>query len=67
MYKRQSQPRVPGLAREQAGIEVKNTNSTEQEIALPDGTKVLLTQNSSLVYQKNFDQTHREVLSLIHI
>lgn len=55
------QSRIAGLAKEQAGIEVKNTNSTEQEIALPDGTKVLLTQNSSLVYQKTFDQTRREV------
>lgn len=52
---------VATLVREQTGIEVKNTNPTEQEVTLPDGTTVLLTQHSSLVYEKTFNQTKREV------
>jgi transmembrane sensor len=52
---------VETLVREQTGIEVKNTNPTEQEVTLPDGTTVLLTQNSSLMYQKDFNQARREV------
>ncbi|GAB2781380.1 hypothetical protein GCM10027275_26310 [Rhabdobacter roseus] len=52
---------VATLVREHAGIEVKNTNATEQEVALPDGTTVLLAQNSSLVYGKTFNQARREV------
>ncbi|TDB62330.1 FecR family protein [Arundinibacter roseus] len=45
----------------QSGIEVKNTLQTEQEVVLPDGTKVTLSQNSQLVYNKAFNQTRREV------
>ncbi|GHB52500.1 FecR family protein [Persicitalea jodogahamensis] len=52
---------VASLVRPQTGIEVKNTNSTEQEVTLPDGTKVLLANNGSLVYEKTFDQARREV------
>ena len=52
---------VATLVREQTGIEVKNTNPTEHEVTLPDGTTVLLTQNSSLMYQKDFNQARREV------
>lgn len=52
---------VAALLHEQAGIEVKNTNPTEQVITLPDGTKVQLAQNSGLVYQKDFDQVRREI------
>jgi transmembrane sensor len=52
---------VASLINPQTGIEVKNTNPTEQEITLPDGTKVLLAQNSSLVYEKTFNQIRREV------
>lgn len=52
---------VATLVREQTGIEVKNTNASEQEVTLPDGTTVLLTQHSSLVYEKTFNQAKREV------
>jgi ferric-dicitrate binding protein FerR (iron transport regulator) len=45
----------------QSGIEVKNTLQAEQEVVLPDGTKVTLSQNSQLVYNKSFNQTRREV------
>ncbi|MPR35984.1 FecR family protein [Salmonirosea aquatica] len=55
------EPRVATLVREQTGIEVKNTNPSEQEVTLPDGTTVLLAQNSSLVYEKTFNQARREV------
>jgi transmembrane sensor len=56
-----SESLVAVLVREQTGIEVKNTNPTEQEVTLPDGTTVLLTQNSSLIYQKDFNLARREV------
>lgn len=46
---------------EQLGIEVKNTTPLEQEVHLEDGTVVMLKQNSSIVYGKNFNQTKREV------
>lgn len=49
------------LIREQTGIVVKNTNPSEQEVTLPDGTKVQLAQNSSLVYEKTFNASRREV------
>ncbi|GAB3166551.1 FecR family protein [Telluribacter humicola] len=45
----------------QQGIEVKNTLASEQEVGLPDGTVVVLSQNSSLVYDKSFNQAKREV------
>jgi ferric-dicitrate binding protein FerR (iron transport regulator) len=57
----ESESLVATLVREQTGIEVKNTNSTEQEVTLPDGTTVLLTHHSSLVYEKTFNQARREV------
>ena len=47
--------------REQVGIEVKNTAQLEQEVKLEDGTVVLLKQNSSIVYDKTFNQAKREV------
>lgn len=47
--------------REQVGIEVKNTAQLEQEVKLEDGTVVLLKQNSSIVYDKTFNQVKREV------
>jgi transmembrane sensor len=47
--------------REQVGIEVKNTTPLEQEVKLEDGTVVLLKQNSSIVYDKTFNQAKREV------
>ncbi len=43
------------------GIELKNTTATDLEVALPDGTTVLLSQNSSLVYDKDFNRIRREV------
>jgi ferric-dicitrate binding protein FerR (iron transport regulator) len=48
-------------AREQVGIEVKNTTQLEQKVKLEDGTVVLLKQNSSIVYDKTFNQAKREV------
>lgn len=47
--------------REQVGIEVKNTTQSEQEVRLEDGTVVMLKQNSSIVYDKTFNQAKREV------
>ncbi|MFN8345250.1 MAG: FecR family protein [Spirosomataceae bacterium] len=47
--------------REQVGIEVKNTTPLEQEVKLEDGTVIVLKQNSSIVYDKTFNQTKREV------
>lgn len=52
---------IVALVHKQKGIEVINTNPSEQEAKLPDGTRVLLGQNSSLVYEKTFDQDRREV------
>lgn len=52
---------VATLVREQTGIEMKNTNQSEQEVTLPDGTTVLLAQNSSIVYEKTFNQARREI------
>lgn len=52
---------VATLVKGQMGIEVRNTNASEQEVALPDGTTVLLAQNSSLVYEKAFNASRREV------
>lgn len=45
----------------QVGIEVKNTTQLEQKVKLEDGTVVLLKQNSSIVYDKTFNQAKREV------
>lgn len=47
--------------REQVGIEVKNTTQLEQEVKLEDGTVIVLKQNSSIVYDKTFNQAKREV------
>ena len=46
---------------ENKGIEVKNTTTHEQEVRLEDGTIVRLKQNSSIVYDKTFNQTKRTV------
>jgi len=46
---------------EQTGIEVRNTTNSEQEVRLEDGTIVRLKQNSSIVYDKNFNQAKRIV------
>lgn len=46
---------------EQKGIEVKNTTAFEQEVRLEDGTLVRLKQNSSIVYDKSFNQAKRIV------
>jgi ferric-dicitrate binding protein FerR (iron transport regulator) len=48
-------------SREQVGIEVKNTTPLEQEVKLEDGTVIVLKQNSSIVYDKTFNQAKREV------
>jgi len=52
---------VATLVREQTGIEVKNTNASEQEVTLPDGTRILLSQNSRLIYDKDFNKARREI------
>lgn len=49
------------IAIEQVGIEIKNTTQIEQETKLEDGTVVLLKQNSSIIYDKTFNQAKREV------
>ncbi|WP_428659721.1 FecR family protein [Runella sp.] len=54
-------PAVPVVAQEQVGIEVKNTTKLEQKVKLEDGTVILLKQNSSIVYDKTFNQAKREV------
>ncbi|MEZ4905268.1 MAG: FecR family protein [Spirosomataceae bacterium] len=46
---------------EEVEIEVKNKTLSQQEVNLEDGTVVLLKQNSSLVYNKTFNQLKREV------
>lgn len=46
---------------EQVGIEIKNTTQVEQETRLEDGTVVLLKKNSSIIYDKAYNQTKREV------
>lgn len=57
----QPESTVATIVKEQKGIEVKNTLASEQEVVLPDGSVVVLSQNSSLVYDRSFDQTRREV------
>jgi hypothetical protein len=46
---------------EKVGIELKNTTRSEQEVKLDDGTIILLKQNSSIVYDKSFNQINRTV------
>lgn len=46
---------------EQVGIEMSNTTSAEQKVTLEDGTTVLLKQHSSILYDKDFNKTRREV------
>ena len=46
---------------EKVGIELKNTTQSEQEVKLNDGTIILLKQNSSIVYDKSFNQINRTV------
>lgn len=43
------------------GIEIKNTTQAEQAVRLKDGTIVWLKAGSSVVYDKNFNQTRRTV------
>lgn len=54
-------PIVAVEVQDKVGIEVKNTTRLEQEISLKDGTIVLLKQNSSIVYDKSFNEAKREV------
>ncbi|AEI51227.1 FecR family protein [Runella slithyformis] len=46
---------------EQVGIEMKNTTMIEQKVRLEDGTEIMLKQNSSIIYDKNYNKTKREV------
>ncbi len=46
---------------EQVGIEIKNTTMLEQKVRLEDGTVVMLKQNSSIIYDKNYNKAKREV------
>ncbi len=50
-----------GNTLEKVGIELKNTTQSEQEVKLDDGTIILLKQNSSIVYDKSFNQINRTV------
>jgi transmembrane sensor len=43
------------------GIEMKNNTSTEQEVKLEDGSKIILKPNSSFICSKEFNLTKREV------
>lgn len=43
------------------GIEIRNTTPTEQAVRLKDGTVVWLKQNSSVVYDRTFNQDRRTV------
>jgi transmembrane sensor len=45
----------------QRGIELKNTTFSDQKITLADGSRVVLKPGSSLVYNKNFNKTKREL------
>ncbi|WP_247235331.1 FecR family protein [Telluribacter sp. SYSU D00476] len=57
----QPEPVIATTQKVQTGIEVKNTQQSEQEVVLPDGSVVVLSQNSSLMYDKSFNQARREV------
>ncbi len=46
---------------ENTGFEIKNNNQTGQEVKLEDGSRILLSPQSSLVYGKNFNKVKREV------
>lgn len=52
---------VSGKKNEQKGIEVKNTTPSDYEVKLEDGTVITLRQNSSIIYDKSFNKTKREV------
>ncbi len=52
----QTPPAVP-----QRGIELKNTTFSDQKITLADGSRVVLKPGSSLIYNKNFNKTKREL------
>ncbi|MBK7870501.1 MAG: FecR family protein [Saprospiraceae bacterium] len=45
----------------QHGIELKNTDSSDQKITLPDGSLIILKPGSSLVYDKDFNKSKREL------
>lgn len=45
----------------QRGIELKNTTFSDQKITLSDGSLVVLKPGSSLIYNKNFNKTKREL------
>ncbi|WP_373549259.1 FecR family protein [Haliscomenobacter sp.] len=45
----------------QRGIELKNTTFSDQKITLADGSLVVLKPGSSLIYNKNFNKTKREL------
>lgn len=48
-------------AAQQVGVVMKNTTATEQKVQLADGTLVWLQRNSSLVCDKAFNQSRRDV------
>lgn len=52
---------VASMKKERSKVEVKNTDQPEQEVLLPDGSKVTLNQGSRLSYDPTFNQTRREV------
>jgi transmembrane sensor len=49
------------VAKQQVGLVMKNTTATEQKVQLADGTLVWLQQNSSLVCDKAFNHSRRDV------
>lgn len=52
---------VAGVVSGQKRFEIKNTTGSDQEIRLSDSTVVLLKQNSTLVYEDDFNREKRGV------
>ncbi|GHB86630.1 FecR family protein [Persicitalea jodogahamensis] len=52
---------VASMKKEREKMEVKNTNQSEREVLLPDGSKVTLNPGSRLSYDPSFNQSRREV------
>lgn len=52
---------VASMIKERKKTEVKNTDQSEREVLLPDGSKVTLNPGSSLSYDPPFNQSLREV------
>ncbi|MHA8060119.1 FecR family protein [Aquirufa beregesia] len=49
------------IAKNQSGIELKNTTTIDQKVVLEDGSKVILKPQSTLIFAKHFNVKQREV------